>query len=158
MNVPKHSFIFWLYALNRLSTRDRLVAHGICSETVCILCQQEDESKDHIFFHCAFSRRCLHLVQNWLQIDMGDKEPLLWCYSWRCPSLFQKQVTYAGIASLIYHIWDAHNRCRVEGIMPTPDFLFDRIKHVVIGRAHNNLAKCKTRVGYNWLASVGITS
>ncbi|XP_074314433.1 uncharacterized protein LOC141649648 [Silene latifolia] len=158
LNVPKHSFIFWLYALNRLSTRDRLVAHGICSETVCVLCQQEDECRTHLFFHCAFSRRCLHLVQEWLQFDMGDNEPLLWCSSWRCPFLFQKQVTFAGIASLIYHLWEARNRCRMEGILPTPGFLFGRIKQDVIGRALNKLAKCKTRVGSNWLTSVGITS
>ncbi|XP_074303765.1 uncharacterized protein LOC141638257 [Silene latifolia] len=60
--APKHSFILWLYNLNRLSTRDILFQRGIIQVTTCFLCQQADETRNLLFIQCEFSNKCLELV------------------------------------------------------------------------------------------------
>ncbi|XP_050232088.1 uncharacterized protein LOC126680874 [Mercurialis annua] len=55
-NVPRHAFIVWLALKRRLLTRDRLVHWRICSTASCVFCQNADESIDHLFFECIFSK------------------------------------------------------------------------------------------------------
>ena len=54
--VPKHAVITWLAILNRLPTVDRLKAWGIDKDGLCTLCKQEQESRDHLFFECSYSK------------------------------------------------------------------------------------------------------
>jgi hypothetical protein len=53
--VPRHAFILWLAVLGRLPTKDVLSKHGHSVGTTCVLCGQEEESLDHLFFSCPFS-------------------------------------------------------------------------------------------------------
>lgn len=53
--MPRHSFHAWLVTLNRLPTRDRLLSWGLAVPATCLLCNQGDESRDHLFFSCSFS-------------------------------------------------------------------------------------------------------
>ncbi|XP_074305729.1 uncharacterized protein LOC141640949 [Silene latifolia] len=57
LNVPKWSFIFWAAQLQRLLTRDRMAHMGFGQETVCFLCNSDDESHMHLFYSCQFSTR-----------------------------------------------------------------------------------------------------
>ncbi|KAG7599502.1 Reverse transcriptase zinc-binding domain [Arabidopsis suecica] len=54
-HIPKHAFISWVVAWNRLHTRDRLRNWGLSIPSVCVLCNQLDESRNHLFFECEFS-------------------------------------------------------------------------------------------------------
>lgn len=47
--IPKHAFITWVNARNRLSTRDRLRRWGMQVPAECILCNVEDETRQHLF-------------------------------------------------------------------------------------------------------------
>ncbi|XP_059310770.1 uncharacterized protein LOC132062155 [Lycium ferocissimum] len=58
-NIPKHCFIGWLVAHNRLLTRQRLKRMGIISDESCVLCGGAVESIAHLYFDCQFSRACL---------------------------------------------------------------------------------------------------
>ncbi|KAG7588723.1 Zinc finger CCHC-type superfamily [Arabidopsis suecica] len=53
--IPKHAFICWVVAWNRLHTRDRLRNWGMNIPSSCVLCNSHDESRDHLFFQCRFS-------------------------------------------------------------------------------------------------------
>ncbi|KAG7563462.1 Reverse transcriptase zinc-binding domain [Arabidopsis suecica] len=53
--VPKHAFICWVVAWNRLHTRDRLRSWGLNTPSVCVLCNGADETHDLLFFQCHFS-------------------------------------------------------------------------------------------------------
>lgn len=53
--VPRHAFFLWLAVLGRLPTKDVLSKHGHYVGTTCVLCGQEEESLDHLFFSCPFS-------------------------------------------------------------------------------------------------------
>ena len=55
--VPKHAFISWLAVLNRLSTKDRIKAWGMEVDDKCVMCRNAEETRDHVFFGCEFSRK-----------------------------------------------------------------------------------------------------
>ncbi|XP_074305017.1 uncharacterized protein LOC141639945 [Silene latifolia] len=50
LNIPKASFIFWIYNLGRLLTKDRLVHMGGVIDLKCFLCSTDDENHGHLFF------------------------------------------------------------------------------------------------------------
>ncbi|CAH2051154.1 unnamed protein product [Thlaspi arvense] len=54
--IPKHAFICWVAARDRLYTRDRLRDWGLIIPTVCLLCNSVDESRDYLFFNCPYSQ------------------------------------------------------------------------------------------------------
>ncbi|KAG7567328.1 Reverse transcriptase zinc-binding domain [Arabidopsis thaliana x Arabidopsis arenosa] len=52
--IPKHSFITWLNARHRLQTRDRMIRWNMAVPPACLLCNLEDESRQHLFFDCSY--------------------------------------------------------------------------------------------------------
>ncbi|KAL0874846.1 hypothetical protein Bca101_024551 [Brassica carinata] len=54
-NIPKHSFIVWVTAWNRLPTRDKLRSWGLDVPPTCLLCGSSDETRDHLLFSCSYS-------------------------------------------------------------------------------------------------------
>ena len=54
--MPKHAIIAWLAILNRPPSMDKLMSWGIKVLGMFILCKQEQEPRDHLFFECSFSR------------------------------------------------------------------------------------------------------
>lgn len=55
LGIPKHQSMAWLFILNRCPTRDRLLSWGLQSDHMCLLCNREPESRDHLFFRCGYS-------------------------------------------------------------------------------------------------------
>lgn len=53
--IPKHSFITWLFVLDRCPTKSRILSWGIIADTNCLLCNHHLESRDHLFFDCSYS-------------------------------------------------------------------------------------------------------
>lgn len=46
----------WLTVQNILTTRDRLRRCNLPVPSSCLLCVSGEESRDHLFFHCSFSK------------------------------------------------------------------------------------------------------
>ncbi|KAL2943638.1 hypothetical protein RDABS01_031986 [Bienertia sinuspersici] len=65
-NVPKHSFCLWLAVQQRLPTADRLNRWGPKMQATYGLCGIDQESSDHLFFRCSFSREVLEELKSWL--------------------------------------------------------------------------------------------
>lgn len=55
--TPKHSFLAWLFVLNRYPTRDRLLSWGLNTLSSCLLCNSADKSRNHLFFYCCYFDR-----------------------------------------------------------------------------------------------------
>jgi hypothetical protein len=53
---PKVKFFFWLALHGRLCTADRRKRHGLQPEAICALCDQADETTDHLLSSCPFTR------------------------------------------------------------------------------------------------------
>lgn len=63
--TPKFTFITWLALLNRLATMDRVSKWCLGADTVCVLCKNAVETRDHLFFDCTYS------AQLWESLTLG---------------------------------------------------------------------------------------
>ncbi|XP_049403702.1 uncharacterized protein LOC125867303 [Solanum stenotomum] len=64
---PKVIFTMWLLVQAKLLTKDRLVKWDINVDPLCIFCQQENETREHLFVKCPFARRLWSRILNWMQ-------------------------------------------------------------------------------------------
>jgi hypothetical protein len=120
-HVPKQAFICWVVAHNRLHTRDRLRSWGLSIPSTCVLCNNQDESRDHLFFQCRYSSE----IWGFFTAASGLSSPptpfmhcLLWLMSAsqdRNVSLIIKLLFQASV----YFIWRERNlRVHSNNIRP----------------------------------------
>jgi hypothetical protein len=62
MAIPRHSFMLWLVFRGALITKDKMCGWGYGGDTLCRFCYGEQESIEHLFFQCSFSRRIWRAV------------------------------------------------------------------------------------------------
>lgn len=55
LSSQKYAFIHWLAIQNRLATGDRMMTWNVGANSLCVLCQNVIESRDHLFFECPYS-------------------------------------------------------------------------------------------------------
>ncbi|CAL1383108.1 unnamed protein product [Linum trigynum] len=80
--VPRNSFLAWMIMLDSVVTKQKLMTWGKQTDGLCVLCGIAVETREHLFFACAFSRQVVMALQ------MG----VLCCGSWEA-------TVAAGIAS-----------------------------------------------------------
>ena len=82
---PRCKFFIWLASLNQCWTTDRLARRGLDHPDHCPLCDQEDETIQHILTSCVFAReiwfRVLSLVG--LQQLTPSQDDLVFQEWWR---------------------------------------------------------------------------
>jgi hypothetical protein len=57
---PKCKFFLWLAIRNKCWTADRLRRRGLQHPVVCVLCDQEQETVQHLLCTCSFARQFWH--------------------------------------------------------------------------------------------------
>uniref|UniRef100_A0A0D3E2T0 Uncharacterized protein n=1 Tax=Brassica oleracea var. oleracea TaxID=109376 RepID=A0A0D3E2T0_BRAOL len=68
--IPRQSFLTWLVHLDRCPMKDRLLRWGLLGvDPVCLLCNSGVESRNHLFFDCAYSRLVWFAVANRCQLQ-----------------------------------------------------------------------------------------
>ena len=108
--IPKLSFTMWTANYDRLPTRARLAAWGMAISPLCPFCSNYEESRDHLFLGCEYSKevwggvfaRChppSHTFTNWAELLswIRDAPPKL--------ILLRKLATQ----STVYHLWKQRN-------------------------------------------------
>ncbi|XP_013633133.1 PREDICTED: uncharacterized protein LOC106338781 [Brassica oleracea var. oleracea] len=108
--VPRHSFHAWLVTLNRLPTRDRLLSWGLAVPATCLLCNQGDESRDHLFFSCSFSYELWihHARRTETTPSTGWNDSLNRMQSLPGPP-WRKKLQLIVWQAVIYSIWQERN-------------------------------------------------
>lgn len=53
--IPRQSFLSWLLVLNRYPTRDKMIGWGLATSPLCLLCNVQAKSRDHLFFDCFYT-------------------------------------------------------------------------------------------------------
>ncbi|KAL1193062.1 hypothetical protein V5N11_018517 [Cardamine amara subsp. amara] len=78
--IPKHAFIDWVSARNRLLTRDRLRSWEMLVPSICLLCNSQDESRQHLFFDFPFSFEFWFFFSSraYLSPPLGFEDLLRW--------------------------------------------------------------------------------
>lgn len=111
-HIPKHSFCLWTACLTRLPTLDRLAVWKEEPPVLtCRLCGLVNESHNHLFFECSFSRQVwiqvMHKVQwedfpcSWTPIVDALSDPTL------RPRRLEHQLV---LAASVYVVWCERNQ------------------------------------------------
>lgn len=134
--TPKHMFCTWLAIHNRLPTGDRMEAWNTGIDGNCVLCMQQLETGNHLFFSCTFSSSLWNKLMNvlmgngysdeWMDVLSFIQKPNLT----RTRSFLVRYVFQATI----YMIWRERN-CRRHGERPrSQEVLFAMIDRLVKNR------------------------
>ncbi|KAL0308093.1 UNVERIFIED_CONTAM: putative mitochondrial protein [Sesamum calycinum] len=108
--IARHGFILWLAILEKLSTMDKPWVPG---EANCVLCGEHcNETHDHLFFNCWYSRRCLAILKTRIKFQWPHLEwqrGITWASKkWRGNHLVNAALR-ATLAALVYRIWEERN-------------------------------------------------
>ncbi|XP_074301633.1 uncharacterized protein LOC141633035 [Silene latifolia] len=114
--IPKHQFLGWLIAHAALNTTSKLVGFGVDIENTCCICALAEETTEHLFCECVYSKRVVREVNKQTRWDYPESGVLNWCTQ-RTGSVLQKGIQIALMLSLLYQIWHQRNKCRNEKIL-----------------------------------------
>lgn len=64
---PKVVFIMWVQLHTKMLTKDRLRKWGMEINPTCFLCNQGDETRDHLFAQCKFTKQVWAKMLLWMQ-------------------------------------------------------------------------------------------
>lgn len=155
--IPRHNFLTWLFVLNRCPARDRLIGWGLQTDAACLLCNQNAESRDHLFFLCPYSwtiwveisrRCCLQPIQNWvqtlvnLQALQGNKT--------------RKKLTLLCWQSSLYWIWQEKNKRLHNNQFRPTDAIIRPITRQITDRISSyrfNSPSASSRYMHMWLST-----
>jgi hypothetical protein len=70
---PKCRFFLWLAAKKKCWTADHLACHGMSHPKKCPLCDQEEETIDHLLITCVFARQFWFTILR--QLNLQDIFP-----------------------------------------------------------------------------------
>ncbi|XP_074310505.1 uncharacterized protein LOC141646531 [Silene latifolia] len=129
--ISRQQFLCWLLAHRRLLTQDRLLRMGIIQSNTCFLCGLQEESMNHLFFECPFSRQCRDLVSDWCRVLLPLQNCINWWIELRQAVACKKKVIAVILSGLLYHVWHCRNKCRVEESVVRPTVVLANVKNDV---------------------------
>ncbi|XP_021840133.2 uncharacterized protein [Spinacia oleracea] len=109
---PKSVFIVWLALQDRLATKDRLRRWNIIADSVCSLCHNTDESRDHLFFECSYSAEIWsHVLQrSGIHRTSGTwNEKVQWVQKVSRSTRSKSRLCNSLFCETVYSIWLARN-------------------------------------------------
>lgn len=134
--IPKHAFTVWLFVLNRNPTLERLARWGTDVEQTCLLCGQQTESRDHLFFQCPYSAEIWNNIVLFLSTLSAHTHWDL-VIGWLATVNADKNTTLALLQAwhaVIYEVWAERNRRFHSGISLPPSAVLLRVKNACLNR------------------------
>lgn len=123
-HVPRFSFILWLAIRGRLRTMDRY-HNSIDSPLTCYLCNEQNESHDHLFFSCKYSNHIWREVSHRAAIHwQGPTWKLAWeDFVSNSRGCRKSKLKLWGLvfSAAIYHLWRERNLRRHNNHFSCPN-------------------------------------
>ncbi|KAL2929363.1 LINE-1 retrotransposable element ORF2 protein [Bienertia sinuspersici] len=114
-NIPKYSFCTWLAIQKRLPTADRLKKMGNPIDNNCPLCTDGEETSEHLFFECSYSKGILEELKLWMGIPMTSTQlqNILKGIRRKGRALsLQKEAWNSVITAAVFLVWQIRNEVR----------------------------------------------
>ncbi|GJW02174.1 RNA-directed DNA polymerase, eukaryota, reverse transcriptase zinc-binding domain protein [Tanacetum coccineum] len=109
--IPRHAFVLWLATKKRLMTQDRMALWRPNDNLKCALCGQCEDSHNHLFFSCEFSKVIWKELNQMLNVRLSDSLELIINDMIALPmnnniwSIIRRLV----IAAAVYYVWQERN-------------------------------------------------
>ncbi|XP_074315481.1 uncharacterized protein LOC141651680 [Silene latifolia] len=117
--VPKHSIIAWMYHHRGLNTKDKLFRLNIASDNLCCICGNEEETLQHLFFKCQYSKAVMALICVWIGYSLPETRDQDWRGNARLSRL-KVGIINSILNAVTYHIWRQRNGSRHEMQIQAP--------------------------------------
>lgn len=159
--TPKHAFITWVLARNRLGTRDRLRAWGMQVPATCVLCNTSEESRQHLFFDCLYSLEIWAFFCSRLSITppVMFEEGLRWLKN-PLSDEFVKLIVRLLYQATVYYVWKERNGRIHNHAFRSAQATITETKQLIqakldpLSRAHRSRRKDITLMG-TWMSGFG---
>jgi hypothetical protein len=121
----KCHFFLWLVAHNKCWTADHLARRGLPHPEKCPLCDQHDETINHILVSCVFARQFWYILFQQVGLHALAPQPSDSSFDgwWEKASSAANGETKKGLNSLIilgaWTLWNHRNRCVFDGVTPS---------------------------------------
>ena len=113
LSIQKHAVITWMVVLDRLPTLVRMASWGIEVNSLCKLCQNGDETRDHLFFQCSYSNEVWRTILQLCGLNrsiMTWFDELVWAVKRMKGRALLSIVMRLAWRASIYYIWRERNR------------------------------------------------
>ncbi|KAG7586730.1 Reverse transcriptase zinc-binding domain [Arabidopsis thaliana x Arabidopsis arenosa] len=109
--TPKLSFCTWLAIHNRLSTGDRMMKWNGSASGNCVLCRNNIETRDHLFFSCSYTSTIWAAIAKglWRARYTTDWSQILVCVSDQSQDRVESFLIRYGFQATIYTVWRERN-------------------------------------------------
>jgi hypothetical protein len=130
----KCKFFLWLAAHNKCWTADQLAKRGLSHPDKCPLCDQEEETINHMLLSCVFARQIWYGILQGLHLQvlapqMEDSSFEDW---WQRVSSKVDRLVKEGLNSIIilvaWTLWNHRNHCVFDGLHPNLHALMSTIR------------------------------
>ncbi|GKV46850.1 hypothetical protein SLEP1_g53811 [Rubroshorea leprosula] len=155
-SIPKHSFICWLAMLDRLTTRARQKKWSPTLTDTCVLCNNDSETTEHLFFKCYYARRVWQVLSNLAGIPFMDSWQRL--LMWMGKRIRRKSLYWTLIkliwSAAIHHVWMERNNRIHQQLFRTEEAVCEEVqfdvKHRILGFAKLKSSSLPVSVAINW--------
>ncbi|XP_059306286.1 uncharacterized protein LOC132057689 [Lycium ferocissimum] len=140
--AAKWIFILRLIICEKLLTRDRLATWGITEDTICPLCNHEDESIAHLFFKCVVSSAIWKKSLSWQGIARSPMEwqsELQWVLTYSKGNSSASEIYWMCLAGTAYQIWKERNTRVFQQRQRSIEAMVKQIVQEVHGRGATRL-------------------
>ncbi|XP_074314213.1 uncharacterized protein LOC141649422 [Silene latifolia] len=142
--VPKHGFIAWIYHHGNMNTKSKFYKLGISDDDTCCICGGSEETMEHLFFDCPYSKILVLQIRGWLGINFPATNWVHWRQG-RQGSQVQQGILDAAINACIYYVWHQRNRCRYDLMLIRPHrlarLLIEELQLRIRGLDRRNLSR-----------------
>ena len=125
-------FFAWLALRNRCWTSDRLARRGLPHQDACPLCDQEDETIDHVLLTCVFARSAWAAVCE--ALGMLDWTPTahdslaIWLAEKHGTNGWHKKDLHTVFLLTLWELWKHRNAIVFDGASPSLGVLLGRVR------------------------------
>ncbi|XP_058725538.1 uncharacterized protein LOC131596817 [Vicia villosa] len=109
---PRAILCLWITCHGRFSTKVRLAQFGMFQDRICSLCEEQEETIDHLFFACSITKGIWSTVLQWLNIHHTPQDwthELAWITGYAKGKGWRAMLMKMAIAETIYCIWQHQN-------------------------------------------------
>ena len=126
--IPRHSFLTWLVMLNRCPTRDRLLQWGLDVDPKCLLCNNSNESQNHLFFDCSYSGFIWRMISDRCQLQLTTSwEDLIQQLLASPRNKDLRRLTLLAFQGSLYWLWPERNTRLHQQSFRTAESIFSTI-------------------------------
>ena len=130
--IPKHAFIIWVAAKDRMVTRDRLIRWGLSVPSTCFLCTGHDECRQHSFFDCAYSNQIWAFFVS--QLNFVSPQSFEAVFRWlKAPSRNKNVTLIIRLIhqAVLYLVWKERNKRIHTAVEKPPRTLIAETQQII---------------------------